>query len=219
MKKLLYLYDKTEETERSLFNNQPEKRQEKIKTRLHNEGISGKCTVNYCWDNNYSRYGVDPEYGYFLKYAYSSALREADEDWFKDGMLIPNNYCPRMVDDKIKRLLPIYRLAGYYTSDYMTPILMNTYRQAARSVQNTLDGADILSPINNGYDVSLDVPSLVYCLNSSPGHHSDNKSYNGYCFFNNAAIGAKRLLDRGARKVCILDLDAQRSDFLRDIVA
>ena len=58
-----------------------------------------------------------------------------------------------------------------------------------------------------------------------PGHHATTDQFGGYCYLNNAAIAAQRLLDGGASCVAILDVDyhhgngtqaifAERSDVL-----
>ena len=40
-----------------------------------------------------------------------------------------------------------------------------------------------------------------------PGHHAAADLYGGYCFLNNAAIAAQYLIDGGAERVAILDVD------------
>ena len=48
---------------------------------------------------------------------------------------------------------------------------------------------------------------LAYGLCRPPGHHAGRNLIGGYCFFNNAAIVAQSLVDRGAQRVAILDVD------------
>ena len=47
----------------------------------------------------------------------------------------------------------------------------------------------------------------VFALCRPPGHHAAADLYGGYCFLNNAAIAAQYLLDGGAERVAILDVD------------
>ena len=44
-------------------------------------------------------------------------------------------------------------------------------------------------------------------LTRPPGHHAGAEYYGGYCFLNNAALSAQVLLDQGARRVAIVDID------------
>jgi acetoin utilization deacetylase AcuC-like enzyme len=48
---------------------------------------------------------------------------------------------------------------------------------------------------------------LAYGLCRPPGHHAGRNLIGGYCFYNNAAIVAQSLRDRGAERVAILDVD------------
>ena len=41
--------------------------------------------------------------------------------------------------------------------------------------------------------------------------------YGGYCFINNAAVAAQRLLDKGAAKVAVLDVDFHHGNGTQDI--
>ena len=47
----------------------------------------------------------------------------------------------------------------------------------------------------------------AFSLCRPPGHHASADVYGGYCFFNNAAIAAQSLRDRGAERVAVLDVD------------
>ena len=47
----------------------------------------------------------------------------------------------------------------------------------------------------------------AFALTRPPGHHAARDLYGGYCFLNNAAIAAQSLLDGGAERVAILDID------------
>ncbi|WP_420450961.1 histone deacetylase family protein [Ilumatobacter sp.] len=47
----------------------------------------------------------------------------------------------------------------------------------------------------------------AYGLCRPPGHHASADQFGGYCYLNNAAIAAQRLLDGGRRRVGVLDVD------------
>jgi acetoin utilization deacetylase AcuC-like enzyme len=47
----------------------------------------------------------------------------------------------------------------------------------------------------------------AFVLTRPPGHHAGTDFYGGYCFLNNAAIGAQALRDGGLERVAILDID------------
>ena len=47
----------------------------------------------------------------------------------------------------------------------------------------------------------------MFALCRPPGHHAAADLYGGYCFLNNAAIAAQYLIDGGAERVAILDVD------------
>ena len=47
----------------------------------------------------------------------------------------------------------------------------------------------------------------VFCCTRPPGHHAGADFMGGYCFVNNAAVAAQALLNGGAHKVALLDVD------------
>ena len=86
---------------------------------------------------------------------------------------------------------------SYFSFDAGTPITAGTWRAVTASVNVALTGVDEL---NKGQ-------RAVFSLCRPPGHHAAADYYGGYCFFNNAAIAAQSLRDRGAARVAILDVD------------
>ena len=95
--------------------------------------------------------------------------------------------------------LPVRRQdrLGAYCFDTATPIVAGT-AQAARAAVNI--GLTALDRVLAG-------APLAYGLCRPPGHHAGRNLIGGYCFFNNAAIVAQSLIDRGAERVAILDVD------------
>jgi acetoin utilization deacetylase AcuC-like enzyme len=86
---------------------------------------------------------------------------------------------------------------GAYCFDTATPIVAGTADAARAAVDIALTAIDRV----------LAGAPLAYGLCRPPGHHAGRNLIGGYCFFNNAAIGAQSLVDRGAQRVAILDVD------------
>ena len=88
------------------------------------------------------------------------------------------------------------RLGGY-CFDTATPIVEGTYAAARAAVDVALTAASRV----------LEGAPLAYGLCRPPGHHAGTRLFGGYCYFNNAAIVAQSLVDGGAARVAILDVD------------
>ena len=86
---------------------------------------------------------------------------------------------------------------SYYSFDAGTPITAGTWQAVTASVNVALTGVEL---IQNGEE-------SVFSACRPPGHHAAPDIYGGYCFFNNAAIAAQALLDKGAGRVALLDVD------------
>ncbi|MTI17197.1 histone deacetylase family protein [Rhodobacteraceae bacterium RKSG542] len=98
-----------------------------------------------------------------------------------------NDVVPEQIDGKL----------GYYSFDAGSPLGPNTWKAARKSADTALTGASLISGGER----------TAFALCRPPGHHAHNKFFGGYCFLNNAAIAAQSLLDSGAKKVSILDVD------------
>lgn len=87
---------------------------------------------------------------------------------------------------------------GYFSTffimDRCTPVFPGTYEAAVDAVNCALTGAKLLPKEN-----------VIYALCRPPGHHAEKNIMGGYCYFNNAAIVAEYLSQKG--KVAILDID------------
>ena len=86
---------------------------------------------------------------------------------------------------------------SYYSFDAGTPITAGTWQAITSSVNVALTGVEL---IQGGQ-------KTVFSACRPPGHHAAFDIYGGYCFFNNAAIAAQALLDGGAGRVALLDVD------------
>jgi acetoin utilization deacetylase AcuC-like enzyme len=98
-------------------------------------------------------------------------------------------------------------LLGYYCNAAETAISPGTWEAALSSMRLALTAADIVA---GG-------ASAAFALCRPPGHHAAIDAFGGYCFINNAAVAAQRLLDKGAGKVAILDVDFHHGNGTQDI--
>jgi len=94
---------------------------------------------------------------------------------------------PREIDGRI----------GYYCLASETSISGGTWEAAYLSADIALTGADLISAGQKS----------AFSLCRPPGHHAAQDMFGGYCFVNNAAVAAQAMLDNGASKVAILDVD------------
>lgn len=95
----------------------------------------------------------------------------------------------------------------YYSMDCGTPLTAGTWPAITAAADVALTAIDQLAAGQRG----------VFALTRPPGHHAARDYCGGYCFFNNAAIAAQSLLDRGAKRVAILDVDYHHGNGTQDI--
>ena len=125
-------------------------------------------------------------------------LQQAWELWAatgRDGDALPLNWPvrgmrqiePEHIDGKL----------SYFSFDAGSPITSGTWQAARTSANIALTAA---AHLRAGED-------CVFSLCRPPGHHAAADYFGGYCYLNNAAIAAQSLLDEGAAKVAILDVD------------
>jgi len=129
---------------------------------------------------------------------YVDFLHTAWELWSAEGRdwdALPLNWAvrgmrqiePEHIDGKL----------SYFSFDAGTPITAGTWKAVTAAANVALTGA---------HHVLAD-GSTAFSLCRPPGHHAAADYYGGYCFLNNAAIGAQYFLDNGAARVAILDID------------
>lgn len=95
--------------------------------------------------------------------------------------------------------------AGYFCIDTFTPIHRNAFPAAKRAVDCVLTAADEV----------LKGRRVAYALVRPPGHHAERKTFGGFCYFGNAAIGANYFSQYG--KVAIIDIDYHHGNSQQDI--
>ncbi|THD84715.1 histone deacetylase family protein [Aliigemmobacter aestuarii] len=86
--------------------------------------------------------------------------------------------------------------AGFHMTDTSCPISAETWDAAYWSAQSAIHAADLV----------LAGERAAYALSRPPGHHAFAELAGGFCYLNNSAIAAQRLVDAG-RRVAILDVD------------
>lgn len=91
--------------------------------------------------------------------------------------------------------------AGYHQADTACPIGPHTWEAAYASAQSAIAAADA---------VASGAPH-AYALCRPPGHHAYADQAGGFCFLNNSAVAAQRLLAAGHRPA-ILDIDVHHGN-------
>lgn len=129
---------------------------------------------------------------------YIKFLHSAYELWTAanlSGDAVPHVWRGRSLRDVIPT--SIVGKLGYYSFDAATPINAGTSAAITSAANVALTAASLLQQGQRS----------VFGLTRPPGHHASHNVYGGYCFLNNAAIAAEWLLDSGAERVAILDVD------------
>ena len=86
---------------------------------------------------------------------------------------------------------------GLYSMDNGCALVAGTW-QAAKAAADAAASAAALV---------LSGQKAVFCCTRPPGHHAGADFMGGYCFINNAAVATQSLLNGGAQKVALLDVD------------
>jgi acetoin utilization deacetylase AcuC-like enzyme len=139
---------------------------------------------------------------------YLEFLETAWNEWVKAGFrgeIIPTGFPMRRMQQRVPR--HIDGKAGYYALATETAITRGSWK-AAQSSAAVAQTAQRL--VANG-------ERAAFALCRPPGHHAPSDMYGGYCFLNNAAIAAQMFLDKGAKRVAILDVDFHHGNGTQDI--
>ncbi|MBA4059425.1 MAG: acetylpolyamine amidohydrolase [Verminephrobacter sp.] len=86
---------------------------------------------------------------------------------------------------------------GLYSMDNGTPLAQGTWEAAKAGADGAASAA---------MRIAAGAPA-AFCCTRPPGHHAGPDFMGGYCFLNNAAVAAQTLLDQGAKRVVVLDVD------------
>ncbi|MEM6886904.1 MAG: histone deacetylase family protein [Pseudomonadota bacterium] len=142
----------------------------------------------------------DMGYLCFLK----TAWKEWEAEGFK-GEAITTVWPARRMSTRIPK--HIEGRLGYYALACETAITDGTWEAAYAAAQVALSGA---ARIKNG-------ARSAFALCRPPGHHAAFDLFGGYCFINNAAVATQYLLDQGAQRVAVLDVDFHHGNGTQDI--
>lgn len=140
--------------------------------------------------------------------AYLEFLSTVWERWVAAGFkgeAIANSFPVRRTSQRVPD--NIVGAIGHYSNAADTSITSGSYEAAIAAMRCAITGADWLKDGNR----------LAFALCRPPGHHAGFDLFGGYCFINNAAVAAQRLIDRGARKVAVLDVDFHHGNGTQDI--
>lgn len=91
----------------------------------------------------------------------------------------------------------VHSMLSCYTFDVCVPFVAGTWTAIRSAVDVTLSAASHVA----------DGGRSAFALCRPPGHHASSDLAGGYCYVNNAAVAAQMLLDRGASRTAILDVD------------
>ena len=135
-----------------------------------------------------------PDYLDFLRTAWS---RRSEMPGAGDEVLTGHFARPQMH----RRPVGMLGLVGLYTADTSTPIRAGTWAAIHGTAQAAVDAAD--AALEAGH---------AYALCRPPGHHAYALSAGGFCYLNNTAIAAERLLAKTGGPVAILDIDVHHGN-------
>ena len=100
---------------------------------------------------------------------------------------------------------------------YKTHIDNRTYAGKYTSRIAELAAGSVIEAVNYLQNSELNFVS-AFCLIRPPGHHAYRNCAEGYCFYNNAALGATYAIEQfEVERVCILDWDVHHGDGTQDI--
>ncbi|MDG1265128.1 MAG: histone deacetylase family protein [Ilumatobacter sp.] len=130
---------------------------------------------------------------------YVDFLATAWDRWVVEGKTAPSAMGLMWPTRGFRSVCPddIVGALGHYSFTADTSIVAGTFSAATGAVAIATTAADRM----------LDTSAPTYGLCRPPGHHAMVDQFGGYCFFNNAAVAAQRLRDRGANRVGIIDID------------
>ena len=86
---------------------------------------------------------------------------------------------------------------GRYSFDSTSPFVEGSWQAIRTSANIALTGAEL---VKRG-------EQQAFALCRPPGHHATVNYCGGYCYLNNTALASQSLLDGGAKKIAVLDVD------------
>ena len=138
----------------------------------------------------------DPVYVEFLEGAWDRWVTEGYEAPGAMGIAWPGRRTGRRRPDDLLGQL------GYHSFAADCSIVAGTWAAAASSAAVAQTAAQYVA----------DGERTAFALCRPPGHHAMSDQFGGYCYLNNAAVAAQLLVEGGADRVAILDLDPDNVD-------
>ncbi|QWW68039.1 histone deacetylase family protein [Rhizobium sp. WYJ-E13] len=121
------------------------------------------------------------------------------------GEAIANSFPVRRTSQRVPE--NIVGAIGHYANAADTSISKGSYEAALASMRCAITAADWLDAGNR----------FAFALCRPPGHHAGIDLFGGYCFINNSGVAAQRLLDHGAGKIAVLDVDFHHGNGTQDL--
>ena len=143
----------------------------------------------------------------FVDDAECEEVREIHDDDYVDFLLRISDeleegeeYVPPIFRSNMSRS-PLYFQGGMYCDEIGTPIGKESIKSALNSAKTTLKAVEYM----------MGSSKSAFALTRPPGHHAGKRRYGGYCFFNNAYLGANSFVKSG-KKVAVIDIDYHIGD-------
>jgi len=133
----------------------------------------------------------DPRFVRFLETAYQRWTTETGIGGFATAYVFGMRGMKQVPGDSIQAML------SCYTFDVCVPFVAGTWTAIRSAVDATLSAEEHV----------MGGAGAAFALCRPPGHHASADLAGGYCYVNNAAVAAQMMLDRGARRIAILDVD------------
>ncbi|KAJ3015836.1 UNVERIFIED_CONTAM: hypothetical protein HDU68_012548 [Siphonaria sp. JEL0065] len=136
-----------------------------------------------------------PKYIEFFKNAYEKWVNRGGNT---DGVF-PDAFAVRAFANGGQNSGGLMGEPGFFCFDMTGIIAEGTFEAAYEAAQVALTAADLLVDEHS---------KAAFALCRPPGHHAHEDLCGGYCFFNNAAIAVRYLIEeKKAGKVAVLDID------------
>ncbi len=133
----------------------------------------------------------DPEYIEFLATVWDRWLQRDNPPPAAMGFTWPTRGMnPQRPDDLMGQL-------GYHSFAADCSVVEGTWAAVQESAAIAMTATDRM----------LEGGETTFGLCRPPGHHATTDQFGGYCYVNNAAVAAQRILNKGANRVAILDVD------------
>jgi acetoin utilization deacetylase AcuC-like enzyme len=91
----------------------------------------------------------------------------------------------------------VYGKLGRYSFDATSPFVEGSWQAIRTSANIALTGAELIKGSER----------MAFAACRPPGHHATTQCCGGYCYLNNNSLAAQSLIDSGAQRVAILDVD------------